>query len=863
MSFRDWTLRWSSRESGTPPLRCIRPRWRGVLLLLGILALVVAVPPYSLHNQRQHLSQLQHQGEQLQELDRLLLGGQAIADLHLALDNGDIYALAEIQRQLSRALSLLVDGDVDDLAPQHARDLTDVLSLYLRMGSQQQEGAPLPPLNARSDRDIIAMALQGLEARYRDKTRLALADAAQQQQWLVTHYLLSAIVVVALVISVLLLRDQSRRIRQQVEHIDKLEGHFERLLADLPGYWLALSLDGVILHASRSVAEKLISSTGELRGTRFDGLLPALYREQFKRYVRNLNEGRQPEPLDVLLEDSWGRQHPVAVEAGHCRMPEGDALLVLLRDVSLEHELATRCERIQNRGEMLSRAVPGALWEWDGQRDEVRGNGVWYQWLGLSDDNGSVSPTVFFERVHADDRERVATAFRAFLGGRERELHIEHRLAGEEDGHYREVACRAVAQRDGSGRVLAMVGVHSDITAFRQTEREHTRLCRSLEDRVRLRTLQLEEAVATAEAANRAKSTFLAVMGHEVRTPMNGVVGMTELLAKTQLDREQQMMLNTIQRSSVSLLNTLDNILDYAAIEAGRLQLDPQPVQLLELLEGVADDFAATAARNGQHFSVRFHPQLPLEATVDPLRLRQSLGQLLDNAFKFAVYASPRGCVELLVGIEAGDTDGDRLTCRVRDNGIGVAAEIREQLFQPFFQAESSRTRRFSGTGLGLALAARVAELMNGSVTLESEPGEATCFKLSLPLVECKPRDLPSPVDSDALLYVLIENQVLRGDVESALKLHGIKAKSCLDSSALANKLSSGVAEKSANRRVLIDGNNRQVMALCRRHNAEVIRLVARPLGSAAEDVVAQQQVFVDPLLPSALLRVLMRSSSE
>lgn len=859
MSFRDWAIMWSSREPGARPSRPFRPWWVAVMLVLAVIALIVALPPYSLHSQEQQLLQLQRQGEQLQKLDQLLGGGQAIGDIHAALDGGDIYALTETQRHLSSAQDLLVDGDLPLLSAQYSTDLRDVLSLYLRIGSLDRDNAGLPPLSLPSDRDIVVAALQGLENRHRLVTSQALASAAHKQRWLMTHYVLSAVAAIGLVFSVLLVRDQSRRLRRQAAHIDKLEFHFERLLSDLPGHWLALSLDGSILYASRSLADWLINSAEELRGTRIDGLLPHPYREQFKRYLRNLDEGRRPESLELLLEDSWGRRHPVAIQAGRCRMREGDALLVLLRDVSGDHELAERCERYQTRCDMLTHTVPGALWEWDGLRDEVRGNARWHRWLGSDEGGEAVPPSVFFDRVHPDDRERVAGAFRTFLRGRERDFHIEHRIITA-SGKDKEVTCDAVVQRDDAGRVVSMVGVHSDITERRQTERENARLCRNLEDQVRLRTLQLEEAVATAEAANRAKSTFLAVMGHEVRTPMNGVVGMTELLAKTQLDREQQMMLNTIQRSSVSLLATLDNVLDYSALEAGRLKLDPQPTEMLALIEGVADDFAMTATRNGQSFSLRIAPSIPAQATVDPLRLRQSLTQLLDNAFKFAVYASPRGHVELLVDFERGadQSDSGQLVCRVRDNGIGVANEIRDNLFQPFFQAETSRTRRFSGTGLGLALAAKVVELMGGNVTLDDSVSGATCFKLTVPLVDCTLRDIPELQEDNAPLYVMVENQLRRTEIESALRLFGIKAKYCVDAAVLANNLGSGrLVREGVKRRVLVDDNSRQVVELCQRHSADLIRLTTRPLNAAAEDVMSQQQVYVDPLLPSALARVI------
>ena len=242
----------------------------------------------------------------------------------------------------------------------------------------------------------------------------------------------------------------------------------------------------------------------------------------------------------------------------------------------------------------------------------------------------------------------------------------------------------------------------------------------------------LAEAKATAEAAVASKSVFLAMMSHEIRTPMAGVLGLIELLAQTPLDSEQGHMLGMVQDSAGALLQILDDILDFSRIESGRLELEARPFDLRALADSVVGLFAARAHEKGIRLYSPLDWRLAGEYTGDAIRIRQIITNLLSNALKF----TEKGYVELGIELLSEEADGQRLRMSVVDTGIGISNEQLGRLFQPFTQAETSTTRRFGGTGLGLTICHRLAILMGGDIRLVSSPdvGTRAIFEFTLPV---------------------------------------------------------------------------------------------------------------------------------
>jgi two-component system sensor histidine kinase/response regulator len=227
---------------------------------------------------------------------------------------------------------------------------------------------------------------------------------------------------------------------------------------------------------------------------------------------------------------------------------------------------------------------------------------------------------------------------------------------------------------------------------------------------------ELAMARERALAASRAKSDFLANMSHEIRTPLNAIVGITDMMFDTNPDPEQKDYLNTIRESSESLLAIVNDILDFSKIEAGRIELESVDFDLSTLIEGVAEILMSRARQKGLEFTSRVDPQIPCLLKGDPARLRQVLINLGDNAIKFTA----RGSVEIRVDRESSDKDDVPILFSVTDTGIGVTRENQAQIFEGFTQADSSVTRKFGGTGLGLTISRQLVEMMGGEIGLQS-----------------------------------------------------------------------------------------------------------------------------------------------
>ena len=327
-----------------------------------------------------------------------------------------------------------------------------------------------------------------------------------------------------------------------------------------------------------------------------------------------------------------------------------------------------------------------------------------------------------FKIINQDTRQPcVVPVMETIHSGRVQGL-ANHTVLIARSGSECAIADSCAPIRDRNARVLGSVLVFRDVT-------EDYAAQAAMQEKNR----ELIGARALAEQANRAKSEFLATMSHEIRTPMNGVIGMIEVLEQSSLNGPQMAMANIIHDSAFSLLAVIDDVLDFSQIEAGKLSLESIPMSIADVVEGVGQTMDRMALKKDVELTLFTDPALPAEVLGDAGRLRQVLINLVNNAIKFSSGLERTGQVSLRALLAQSTPEQVVLEFLVADNGIGMDDESQARLFSPFMQADSTTTRNFGGTGLGLVISRRLTQIMGGEITLHSELAKGTALTVRIP----------------------------------------------------------------------------------------------------------------------------------
>ena len=538
-----------------------------------------------------------------------------------------------------------------------------------------------------------------------------------------------------------------------------------RLAVDAaPTAMLMVDSDQRVVLANRKAEDLFGYREPELLGMPIDTLVPMRYRarhaQDFMQYIqtpraRAMGQGRS---LFALHRD--GREVPVEIGLSPVHTRHGLTTLATITDVSQRWALETQLQATLERLQMAVGVAGLGVWVWRLADDQL----IWDEQMFSMYD---VSPAqrdqgrymdLWRARVHPDDLPMLEDSLQRQL--RDEAVFDPVFRIVRDSGEVRHIQAAAIVERTADGKPVQIVGINRDITDQKTSEARILELNTSLEGQVERRTQQLHLALETAETATRAKSEFLANMSHEIRSPMNAILGLCYLLEREELPGASREMVLRIQGAGSTLLGIINDVLDLSKIEAHRLELERAPFRLSEVLDNLASIMASSLGHKPLELVVGPVPESAEHLVGDSLRLSQVLVNLASNAIKFTAHG------EVVVSVDRVD-DGaapDRVTLRftVRDTGIGIAQDKQAQIFEAFSQADSSTTRQYGGTGLGLTISSHLVALMGGRLTVDSAPGRGSSFGFTLGFPIGRAASGTEPVLGHLRVLVADDNAMVR-----------------------------------------------------------------------------------------------------
>jgi PAS domain S-box-containing protein len=479
-------------------------------------------------------------------------------------------------------------------------------------------------------------------------------------------------------------------------------------------------------------------------------------------FARELREQGSIREIESNFRTKSGTVRQALTSAELIELNGEQCILCLIHDITERKQAEEAMRKSEERFQLIARATNDTVWDWDLSNNQVWWNEGIKSVFGYSVEEVQLDASWWDQHIHPEDRQRVLDGMHAAIDSDEQFWSAEYRYR-RADGSYADVFDRGYVIRDDGDKPVRMIGAMMDITERKRSE------------------IELAKARDEALESARLKSEFLANISHEVRTPLNGIIGMTVLLQDSKLTQDQRVFAETIQTSSESLLTIINEILDFSKLEAGKMNFEVLDFDLREAVETTIQLLAERAQHKHIELVCLVDSDVPTLLRGDPGRLRQVITNLVVNAIKF----TEKGEVVLRVAREV-ETGTDATLCfTVRDTGIGIAPEALPYLFQAFSQADGSTTRKYGGTGLGLAISKQLVEMMGGQIGVESTPAKGSTFWFTIKLEKqtAAPAAVPGAAVTLAGLKVLIvdDNETNRNILIHQTALLGMR-NTCADS---------------------------------------------------------------------------------
>ncbi|MFH1983371.1 MAG: response regulator [Pseudomonadota bacterium] len=549
------------------------------------------------------------------------------------------------------------------------------------------------------------------------------------------------------------LEKEIERLRQEVRELKaadmarhESENRYRAVLEAAPDPVIVYDLEGKVTYLNPGFTRVFGWSLEELSGREIH-FVPKENIPETLEAVKRVKRGEKIVSMETRRLTKEGRILDVEGYSSTIIDRDGHMIgsVVALRDVTASKRMAIAMQESEKRYRLLMEASPDAVVVYDAQGRVTYANPAFEKTYGWPLKKLIANR---MDNVPPHELEKARSAVEKTLAG-ENVLYEAQRLT--RDGRLLDVQLKSAVFKDVQGQLAGLIVIHRDITLRKKAEE----------------ALKKRES---AEAATRAKSEFLANMSHEIRTPMNAIMGLTELMLRTELTEKQKEYLRKVQISSRSLLGIINDILDFSKIESGRLEIEYTDFNLEEVLENLSSMISLKAQEKGLEVLFSIDRHVPVNLVGDPLRLGQVLINLTGNAVKFTESGEIVVSVKLAPGRASEGSSLVTLSFTVRDTGIGLTPEQIERLFQPFTQADGSTTRKYGGTGLGLAISKHLTELMGGGISVASKPGEGSTFTFTARFGTRTPeteKSLVAPLECTGMRVLVVDDNATSREILS------------------------------------------------------------------------------------------------